>query len=525
MTNFIKSKPFWWGIAIVSIALTIQIIMAKNTLLWVDEIFSVAVATGHSLEHPASEAEPALGDFVQGTKPRPREEIAAYLNPENGSTSPGRVIRATFKSDTSPPLYCVLLGFWIRFIGTGDLAVRGLSIFCTILCLPFLADLARHIAGRRVAGFASLLFALSPITAYYGTEARMYSLLWLCVIVSAWTAMQLRIARRRVGLHLLWVLISAAGFLTHYFFIFPWAATCAWLFLRPGRMRRWEFVVTGAIMVLALLPWYMRLPDSLAQWRITQDWLKWTPWKFSLKGALIDLLKQKKKKKMEYLWYVSWKVEYAAAFLTFGLFLMLLIRARRRLLSPRMSLPCLWFGAAVAGPFVFDFVQGTYTSAIPRYAITALPAACLLLSLALKYWHPLLRWCAVLLLLTTWSLSYLNILQTPDRSGFRISDVVRLIDHKPGREDLVIVHGIPSAVLAVAHYCHFDAPMYPWVGQLGERSVPGSIESVIAGRERVYFIRLHDVGESAPELDWLRANTQLDWEDDWSYGGVFVFRP
>ena len=54
---------------------------------------------------------------------------------------------------------------------------------------------------------------------------------------------------------------------------------------------------------------------------------------------------------------------------------MRLWRLRMRVFDRRRLLLWLWFIAACAGPFAFDFLQHTYTVAVPRYAIAALPAA------------------------------------------------------------------------------------------------------------------------------------------------------
>ena len=62
--------------------------------LWADEIFSLAVATGHSLEHPAAEADPAAGDFVQATDAVSPAAYRRYAEFDDPPAGPGRVIRA-----------------------------------------------------------------------------------------------------------------------------------------------------------------------------------------------------------------------------------------------------------------------------------------------------------------------------------------------------------------------------------------------------------------------------------------------
>ena len=107
----------------------------------------------------------------------------------------------------------------------------------SLACLPFLAGMARRTGGRGSVLPACILFALSPLAVYYSTEGRMYSLLWFCVLAVAWSSLVLR-QGGGITLYLLWIAISAAGFLTHYFFVFPWMAMAAFLLIRPGNFPR-----------------------------------------------------------------------------------------------------------------------------------------------------------------------------------------------------------------------------------------------------------------------------------------------
>ena len=98
--------------------------------LWADELFSLAMATGHSLEHPdADKADPALGDFVEFSWPSPPAAYSRYLEHENPPASPARVVRAVLLSDTSPPLYYVVLYASTRLLGTSDAAITVSSRF------------------------------------------------------------------------------------------------------------------------------------------------------------------------------------------------------------------------------------------------------------------------------------------------------------------------------------------------------------------------------------------------------------
>ena len=91
-------------VAIFLVAMVLRVAFLDRQCLWPDEIFSLAIATGHSLEHPATAANPSLGDFVEPAYPAQREEFVRYVQQENPPASPARVLRAAFLSDTSPPL-------------------------------------------------------------------------------------------------------------------------------------------------------------------------------------------------------------------------------------------------------------------------------------------------------------------------------------------------------------------------------------------------------------------------------------
>ena len=74
--------------------------------------------------------------------------------------------------------------------------------------------------------------------------------------------------------------------------------------------------------------------------------------------------------------------------------------------------------------------------------------------------------------------------------------------------DVVVVHSIPSGVLGIARYAEKPIMLFSWVGQLKQRRVPDDIESLLAGG-RIVLIKLHAVGEPAPEEDWLRDHAMV----------------
>src|SRR4029079_5023934 len=109
-----------------------------------EETFSLAMATGHSLEHPAAEAVPELGDFVEPPEAQPATAFRRYLSHQPGTFLMPRVIRAVLLSDTSPPLYYVTLAWWTELFGTSDRALHLFSTLWALACFPCLWYLVRR---------------------------------------------------------------------------------------------------------------------------------------------------------------------------------------------------------------------------------------------------------------------------------------------------------------------------------------------------------------------------------------------
>ena len=323
----------------------------------------------------------------------------------------------------------------------------------------------------------------------------------------------------------LWITASTAGLLTHYFFVFPWLAVVFYLAIRPGKLKRWHLATATLLAAALILPWYANLPESLGGWRITKDWLNWRPWHFSRMVATLELATQFFDGRGKYLWpsHRMWSV---AALMIFAIIAGVLVwRLRHDLFRSRLALLWLPFVAACAGPLVFDLVRNTYTVAVPRYAIAALPGAYLLAALGLACLKFRTRMFVLVLIVAAWAPSVFSIYRQRARCGEPFEKVSRAVSSSGASSDLILVHSIPSGVLGVARYAKDSAVMASWVGQLGNRQVPESVNALAAGRKRIFFVRIHDVGEPAPEEDWLRAHALVFQETRIKASEIIEFRP
>ncbi len=163
------------------------------------------------------------------------------------------------RRDGSPPIYYVVLRGWTELFGEGDVAVRSLSGVFAVAALPFAWTAGRQLGGRRVAAAAVVLLATSPFAIRYATEARMYSLVILLVLVGYVLVRRGLLAARPSW----WVLAGVATTsgllaLTHYWSFYLLAVVAGLLLARWRRRRDTgaaRLVVAMAGGAVLFLPW------------------------------------------------------------------------------------------------------------------------------------------------------------------------------------------------------------------------------------------------------------------------------
>jgi uncharacterized membrane protein len=87
--------------------------------------------------------------------------------------------------DTNPPLYTVLLYFWLN-LGGSDIHVKLFSLLFGVASIPALYFLAKLVAGRGAGLLSCSLLATSESAIIYSVEARPYALFLLLSILSTY---------------------------------------------------------------------------------------------------------------------------------------------------------------------------------------------------------------------------------------------------------------------------------------------------------------------------------------------------
>ena len=196
------------------------------------------------------------------------------------------------RHDGAPPLFYVLLHFWMQVAGTSEIAVRALAGLLSVATLP-LAWLAGRRVGRiaaqryglgpavphRTALAALLLFASSPYAIRYASEARMYSLVVFLVLAFGLLLMR-AVERPGWGRWVPLGLATVALIYTHYWtflLLGSVAAGLAWkarqLRESPAQRRPYLYALVAMLVSgLLFVPW---LPSFAYQ--LTHTGTPWAP--------------------------------------------------------------------------------------------------------------------------------------------------------------------------------------------------------------------------------------------------------
>jgi 4-amino-4-deoxy-L-arabinose transferase-like glycosyltransferase len=140
----------------------------------------------------------------------------------------GHVFHQVPQTESTPPLYYVLLWLWSRVFGLSEAGLRSLSAVFGTATIVVMWAICRRLTSERVGLLAALVTAVNPFLVWYSQEARAYSLLLLASALSllALIAALQSPTPRRV---LLWGLSCALSLLAHYYAAVAIVPEALWL--------------------------------------------------------------------------------------------------------------------------------------------------------------------------------------------------------------------------------------------------------------------------------------------------------
>jgi hypothetical protein len=165
-------------------------------------------------------------------------------------------------ADVHPPLYYFLLKIWSGIFGSTDFGMRFMSVMFGAIAIVFAWAWLKRRFGIKIAVFATLLMALSPMLIRYGQEMRMYTMA-AAIIFSATFVLQLAIDTKKTRWWVIYGILVSLGMWTHYFTALIWLAHLAYLIYHYRTKIFQKNIIISYITAVALyIPW---LPHFIYQ--------------------------------------------------------------------------------------------------------------------------------------------------------------------------------------------------------------------------------------------------------------------
>lgn len=320
-------------VTMVALAFVVRVIGIAHQSLWLDEAFSVFLAS-HRL--------PQILSFVAS-------------------------------SDAHPPLYYLILHTWMALFGASPAAVRWLSLVASVAATLVTYLVGRKVASHNVALLATLFMALSSFQVWYAQETRMYALTTLATLVALYGLVRALDDFRPASWSLYAGGMLVACYLDYSAFYVALAVVVWFWFV--GRHRHgvaMPFIASTALVIVGYLPW---LPSFFQQ---LQSVGGLTAWISSANGTgLLSVITD---------FYFNWSnlSQASNTLIGIGVTALSVALTAYALWVPRHNaaypLLALWVSCPLALGFVSEFFNHPIT--IARTMMIAEPALLILLAMA-----------------------------------------------------------------------------------------------------------------------------------------------
>jgi mannosyltransferase len=394
-----------------------------------------------------------------------------------------------------PPLYYLLLHFWMKIFGESEIATRSLSFLGLTLATIIMIFWSKKIFKKSyLSWFIPILFFINPMLIYYGFEVRTYGWYIFFATLSMWAYIEKK-----------WIWFTIAtigGFYTHTYFLFTFATQGVHYLITNHRSIFHKFtikkliqdkiILSMGISIICIFPWIIKVIHEAS--KLKNSW--YFPVNFNLIKSVLGNL---------FLGYegTPWFMWNDTALISIGLlilFALALINKKTRILA-------FYFFMAIVIPLTIvigvSFIKPLYVN---RYLISVSISEVILVGLGLysiknKYVN------IILALIIFSSTVWFNMWYPQEHAKFPYQNVMREINSIRQKNDVIFATSSLN-FLETVYYAknrnnvYFYSPNgspFPWyVGdtvfsksQLATKLPPYPLRAILVNPDGTYTISYH----------------------------------
>jgi uncharacterized membrane protein len=195
-------------IVLLILGIVFRFINIDRKVYWHDEVYTSLRISGYTMAEVIQQ--------VFNNREIGIEDLQKYqrLNPERGLID--TINSLAVEDPQHPPLYYVLLRFWVQWFGNSVAAIRSLTALISLLVFPCVYWLCQELFESSLVGWVAIaLVAVSPIHVLFAQEAREYCLWTVTILLSSASLLQ----AMRLNTKFNWVIYAATIALGLYTFL------------------------------------------------------------------------------------------------------------------------------------------------------------------------------------------------------------------------------------------------------------------------------------------------------------------
>ncbi len=334
----------------------------------------------------------------------------------------GDIIRF-LKPTNNPPLFEIILHYWIKMFGISVFSVRFLPLVFASLSVVFIYKISERLFNYEIAISSSLLYTFSTISAYYSHDCRVYTLFLLLTVISVYYLIKIIDVGSTNWDKILFCFVNILIIYAHYFGFIVWFIELLYV-LFYGRKYLKQFVFLLGISIVFYLPQMLIFFERFQQSAKEGTWLKEVVSIENLYNRLWSFCNMPV--------VVVFCIVLLVATLTKYLFFK--YKNAQNISKPKIQLISIWFFVPYVLMFIISYKLPVY---LERYLIFIAPAFYILISYSVNYLFLDKKYKNIILLVLIMCF-VLTVNLNPDKKR-ESSKVVEFVKLNKNAETLVII--------------------------------------------------------------------------------------